>query len=152
MLFGSSPWHLVEYYRYIFFTPNGQFFFLTTSEVPANTVPYLRDPMNQTKFNNLLIGHYTLDEHLVYGQCWNPTKIRLKNNSGSGNIVYNLVLQVLHVKKKFNSALHWIEYYVNIERESGIIKNEFDIEQVKFPNFFYSRVKSFTREAREALH
>ncbi|CAG7829751.1 unnamed protein product [Allacma fusca] len=145
------PWHLVEYYRYIFFTPHGQFFFLTTSEHPQSTIPHLRDPVHQTKFNNLLIGHYSLEDHLIYGECWNPNKLRLKNKNG-GNVTYNLVMQVLHLKKRFNNGLLWMQYYVNIENPDGsILKNEFDIEQVKFPNFVFSRVKSFTREAQRVL-
>jgi F-box protein 9 len=145
------PWHLVEYYRYIFFTPHGQFFFLTTSESPQNTIPHLRDPVNQTKFSNLLVGHYSLEDHLIYGECWNPSKLRLKNKTG-GNITYHLVLQAQHLKKRFNNGLLWMQYYVNIENPNGsIIKNEFDIDQVKFPTFIFSRVKSFTREAQRVL-
>ncbi len=56
-----SPWHLVEYYRYLRFFADGTVLFMTCAEEPKNIVNRL-NVMPMSGQTDLLKGKWTLDD------------------------------------------------------------------------------------------
>lgn len=57
------PWHLVEYYRYLRFFPDGLVLMLTTADEPAQCVPQLKH--RTPKHSNILAGHYRQRDNVI---------------------------------------------------------------------------------------
>lgn len=68
--------HLVTYFRYLAFWPNGKFRYCTTPVVPYKVAAFMGSPIHTPKkgkeFVNLLNGHYEMNDDLI--SCLAPFK------------------------------------------------------------------------------
>ncbi|KAK3921549.1 F-box only protein 9 [Frankliniella fusca] len=156
------PWHLVEYFRYLRFFPEGLVLMLTTPEDPPVSLKELkhRNPRNST----VLRGHYRLhDDHVTIVLKREPEKGSGTNNKirnkRRGDALWNepseqtfhLELQIGSHRSHRHVQLHWQGYSVITHRGATESSTSFDLISGRFPPFHFSRVKSYTAESENIL-
>ncbi|XP_063244139.1 F-box only protein 9 isoform X2 [Bacillus rossius redtenbacheri] len=143
-------WHVVEYYRYLRFFPDGLVLMLTTPDEPATSLQQLRYrmPRNPT----VLSGHYRLHDDCVV--------IALQRQNLSGNNRYrarrreaapelaeqtfNIELKIMNHRHRMNVQLAWQFYSVYVQYRNGQgSSTKFDLPASRYPPFWFSRVKSY---------
>lgn len=158
-----SPWHLVEYYRYFRFFPDGTVIFLTCPEEPKNTVLKLKAPAISGD-QNILKGTWKFNETLI---CMHFKKKRLskKQNKFSrkqntlkvDNVdreeTFRIELLIDLESKKSSTTLRWSDYEIDIIYKEMNKKShtKLDLNKVDFPHLYFSRVKSYMKEANSPL-
>lgn len=83
-----SPWHLVEYYRYFRFFPDGTVVFLTCSDEPRNIVTKLK-AMVQSGDANTLRGTWTMNESRLFIHVKKRTLCKKTNSRFNSRIKSN---------------------------------------------------------------
>jgi len=119
------PLHLVEYYRFLRFFPNGGVVAVTSAELPQSVVPRLKHPGQLTKKEmvglTLYTGQYTFDGERVVvtvGQ-----RIDTKT-------VATFTTQLLVAKRKGvqSMKLVWERHYGGTKREGQLpMMNDYDL-------------------------
>lgn len=154
------PWHLVTYYRYLRFFPDGTVLMLTTPDEPAAVIPHLknRNPRNP----QVLAGSFKLIGNGIL------TGVLFKNRKNSHlfatkrgswekqmylkkqDLVFLIDLKIDSYRHRFHGQLGWKNYEI-ISRtlQAGECRTSFDLSEQKFPNFYFSRVKSYMVASRE---
>jgi F-box protein 9 len=117
-----SPWHLVEYYRYLRFFSNGTVLFLTSPDEPKITVSKLKTLINLNQPGGGMNSNFTTNDHCILKGNWKILK----------NIV-SIVIQ----KNKFKQPLNGKRR--NYQKE-GIIEQENTFFIVNF--LFYLKSNS----------
>ncbi|XP_013384899.1 F-box only protein 9-like isoform X3 [Lingula anatina] len=153
------PWHSVEYYRYARFFADGNMLLLTTADDPHTVLPKLVSKHYRT--SGIMYGYYRLVGNKVTGV------LRRSNNADTIVSKYRRRKQeaqqeheerVFHVDfilrdrggRHRNTQLVWEHYSVHSEDRS--VHHEFDVNnENQYPNFYYSRVKSFTQSSNRPL-
>lgn len=157
------PWHIVEYFRYLRFFPDGLVLMLTTPEDPPVSLKELkhRNPRNST----VLRGHYRLhDDHVTIVLKRDPekgssTNNKIRNQKRRDNALwtepseqtFHLELQIGSHRSHRHVQLHWQCYSVITHRGSTESSTNFDLISGRFPPFHFSRVKSYTAESENIL-
>lgn len=155
------PWHLVEYFRYLRFFPEGLVLMLTTSDDPAVSVRELkhRNPRNST----VLRGHYRLhDDRVTIFLKREPDKVtgnnKTRNRKGRDSLwtepceqTFHLELQTASYRSHRHVQLVWQGYSVITLRGGNESTTNFDLISGRFPPFHFSRVKSYTSESESIL-
>lgn len=154
------PWHVIEYYRYLRFFPEGQVVMLTTPDQPAHVVSLVkcRDARNPSA----LTGHYRLlDDRIMLvlqrqdlvSDSNNRYRNKRNNNlaNDSADQAFHIELQIMSNKHRVNNQLSWKYYCIVANRGHTETKTDFQVTDKKFPPFWYSRVKSYTAESVEPL-
>lgn len=157
------PWHLVEYYRYLRFFPDGVVLMLTTPDDPNASLSKLRH--RHPKHTAVLVGRYRLHccsvvamlkrmklpepmNHYQRYKCHRQNQIY-----DPGEQTFHIELEIKSHKKKPNYQLIWTHYAIhNVHRnctETNV--SEFELQQNNFPPFWFSRVKSYTSESESPL-
>lgn len=156
------PFHLVEYYRYCRFFPDGAVLLYTSADDVAITVTKLRS--RQPRLQGLLAGVYrvTTGHHI---QCvlkrykWqeNPRARRRHGNIGtSANAAdeeetFHLELAIKDKPGRKNGALHWESYAVGTRVRGTEVSSRFSLDPKDYPPMHFARVKSFTAESAAPL-
>ena len=167
MLFGCRPWHLVEYYRYLRFFPDGTLHFLTTSEQPANTVSGLRDhtPRNPATlqgeykivYDNFITARVDAKQPSANYNS-RAGKSKQKTQSSSLRTTFHMAFQVEKLRGRPNWVLNWNSHSVVLITKTGVepdvvveIRSKFEITHNKYPPLYFSRVKSYTSKSENIL-
>ncbi|KAL4217675.1 F-box only protein 9 [Mactra antiquata] len=149
-----SPWHHVEYYRYIRFFSEGKVLMMTSPEDPFTTLPKFR--MSQPKVSGMMIGAYKISGNRVTAvlkrnQASDSTdKYKYKRNKNQltkndCKQTYHMELEIQNVGKRNGHKLSWVHYSVRHFYKSTGEDNEADFELTSkaYPPLLFSRVKSF---------
>ncbi|EEB11637.1 F-box only protein, putative [Pediculus humanus corporis] len=150
------PWHVVEYYRYFRFFPEGIVYMLTTPDQPAPVTCILKGREN--RHPSLLTGHYRLQDDRVFIILQREDLINHRYRKRKNNIPMDLIEQTFHIelqvvsrKNRINNCLIWKRYCVTSLRGTTETKTSFEVMSNKFPCLWFSRVKSYTTESEKPL-
>lgn len=156
------PWHLVEYYRYLRFFPEGVVLMLTTSDDPSVSLRELkyRRPRNST----VLRGHYRLHEDRVSillkreTDKTNAANNRVRSNKRKDAVwsepseqTFHLELQIASNRSRRHVQLLWVKYWIITHRGGSESTTKFDLIGSRFTPYHFSRVKSYTTESENVL-
>ncbi|CAF0868647.1 unnamed protein product [Didymodactylos carnosus] len=157
-----SPWHLVEYYRYIRFFPDGIVIMCTTADEPRITVGKLKSRYGRD--STIVHGNYRLNNNKVIiiakRITQRTTYIDQRNRRQPQKEVQSDVEQILHLEfemcdagKKKHQQLLWTHYdlrfsnkRLNEDRATDLV-----LDRHSFPPLIFSRVKSYTSQAEQPL-
>lgn len=150
------PWHIVEYYRYLRFFPEGKVLMLTTPEDPAQCISHLR--YRNPRHGGVLSGHYRIRENtvtlLVQRHDIKNTSLNYKLRGKRKDIPdhaeqsFHLELQISNHHKRKHVQLTWLRYSVFTRNRNGTESTStFDLVGNRFPTLWFSRVKSYTLES-----
>lgn len=89
------PWHVVEYYRYFRFFPEGIVYMLTTPDQPAPVTCILKGREN--RHPSLLTGHYRLQDDRVFIILQREDLINHRYRKRKNNIPMDLIEQTFHI-------------------------------------------------------
>ncbi|RZF38119.1 hypothetical protein LSTR_LSTR005480 [Laodelphax striatellus] len=150
------PCHIVEYYRYLRFFPDGKVMMLTTPDDPySGGVSTLRSrvPRHQAT----LVGHYRLTDERVAVALQRPdanannTKRSRKPNNVH-NQTFHVELQIASYRSQVHNQLIWTGYSVLTRNWAGQETNtSFELVPNRFPPFWFSRVKSYNSKSESPL-
>lgn len=154
------PWHIVTYYRYLRFFPDGLVLMLTTSDEPAQCVGQLK--YRTAKSPAVLSGHYRLKDdkvtvvvHRVEAPKINPIYKRSRKRDAiqdNSQQTFHLEMQIQNYKKQKHMQLVWTGYSVYTRNRNGTESNcTFELVGNRFPPLWFSRVKSYTAESYSPL-
>lgn len=146
------PWHLVEYFRYLRFFPDGRVLSLTTPEAPVSSVSLLKTRTPPPRHPPVFVGYYRLSDSTVSIVLMpGPDKLRSKSNSNNQTHTFHLELEITTYKKRLHGQLVWRGYSV-FTRRNGIETNTpFELPPARYPPFWFSRVKSYSSETNQPL-
>lgn len=162
------PWHLVEYFRYLRFFPEGRVLMLTSTEEAQSCVNSLkyRTPRNPS----VLIGHYRLHDNYVTlvlkkqeVKGINPYRKKKKDAMhDSGEQTFHIEYEIQDHHRRLNSQLKWLSYTIFTKYRNGheakmCLKEpsvrEWRVSAIggRYPPLKFSRVKSYTQESEAPL-
>jgi F-box protein 9 len=170
------PWHLVAYYRYLRFFPEGVVLVLTSSEEPAQCVSQMK---HRNARSPILRGYYRLKDDkvtLVVTRQDNNKHLQFKKTAkrrgadlrDTAEQTFHMVrglalmlqsamfffqeLQIKSTNKKRHVQLVWTHYSIFTRTLKGDEStSNFDLVSNRFPPFWFSRVKSYTSESESIL-
>lgn len=106
--------HLIEYFRYMRFFPDGSVLMVTTTDEPAQVVGKL-----QTKNrNDILHGHYRYSDNIIIvelrknQEMTNQRRIRNYHELDRNERSFYLQLKIGYTKKRRAPQLMWNQYSV----------------------------------------
>lgn len=154
------PWHIVAYYRYLRFFPDGTVLMLTSPDEPAVCVGQLK--YRTYKNPTILSGHYWLKDDkvtiMVYRNEKSKNTFGYKRNKkrdvipDSNQETSHLEMQIQDYKKQRHIRLAWTGYSVYTCYKNGVENTcHFDLIGNRFPPLWFSRVKSYTTESYSPL-
>ncbi|XP_076229262.1 F-box only protein 9 isoform X2 [Nomia melanderi] len=159
------PWHLVEYFRYLRFFPEGKVLMLTSTDDAQTCVNSLRSraPRNPA----VLIGHYRLHVNYVTvvlkkQEAKASTTYRKKKKEPLDEHTFHIEFEIKEHFKRTNSLLKWLSYtiftkYGNGQEVRTCLKEpsmkEWRVSSIggRYPPLKFSRVKSYTQESEAPL-
>ncbi|KAJ1967712.1 hypothetical protein IWQ62_001685 [Dispira parvispora] len=123
------PVHLVTYYRYFRFYPDGRCVKLLTTDEPKKCVRQLG--LNERR-KGLMQGHYTIRNNLLHATLTDPTR---------SHITFYVELRIKSTGRQRHNKLEWLTYssFDTIRAED---LTEYSLDN--FQPFYYSRVRSYT--------
>ncbi|XP_022104522.1 LOW QUALITY PROTEIN: F-box only protein 9-like [Acanthaster planci] len=157
------PWHMVEYYRYVRFFPDGVMLMYSAPDEPKLIVGKLRS--QTTTLQSVVVGHYRLDGDLITGV------LRRENNKVYDNNLRRYIRYKRHMNTKLdtehifyvefiilscghrpNFKLDWRSYSCHTHhRPTGrTTVTDFEVDK-KFKPLIFSRVKSYTKTSESPL-
>ncbi|KAF2885110.1 hypothetical protein ILUMI_21044 [Ignelater luminosus] len=153
------PWHIVTYYRYLRFFPEGLVLMLTTADEPAQCVGLLK--YRTTRSPAILSGQYILKDdkvtlvvHRHETSKSNPIYKRNRKREFQDNSQqrFHLEMQIQNYKNQKHIQLVWTGYSVHTRNRNGTESTcGFEIVGNRFPPLWFSRVKSYTAESCSPL-
>ena len=162
------PWHLVEYFRYLRFFPEGKVLMLTSTDEAQSCVNSLkyRTPRNPA----VLIGHYRLHGNYVTlvlkkQEIKGITTYKRKKREAihdSGEQTFHIEFEIQDHHRRMNSQLKWLSYTIFTRYRNGhevkiCLKDpsvkEWRVSAIggRYPPLKFSRVKSYTQESEAPL-
>ncbi|XP_015588407.1 F-box only protein 9 isoform X2 [Cephus cinctus] len=152
------PWHLVEYFRYLRFFPEGRVLMLTSAEEMQTCVNSLKNRIPRN--SSVLIGHYRLHDDRVTlilkkqetkGSNNAYRKKRREPMHDSGEQTFHVEFSIQNHQKRVNSQLTWLRYNIFTKYRNGQEGNMYLNLSGRYPPFKFSRVKSYTLESEAPL-
>lgn len=151
-----KPWHLVVYYRYLRFFPDGIVLVLTSAEEPLQCVSQMK---HRNACSPILRGYYRLtDDKVTLVVQREDSKYFLKKNKRRGRDerppgqTFHMELEIKNNNKKRHVQLVWKSYSIFTRSMKGDESTcNFDLVNNRFPPFWFSRVKSYTSESESPL-
>lgn len=156
------PWHLVEYYRYFRFYPDGCVIFLTVCDEPRNTVAKLKIPAVSGD-QNILKGTWTLTDAKILIKLAKKimkkttSKYSRKHGDNDKNVdqeqAFTIELEVSSEKRRLNNQLKWLHYEIDTFYKASNEKShtKLDLNKVDFPIFYFSHVRSYVKLSENPL-
>lgn len=109
------PVHLIEYFRYMRFFPDGTVLMITTTDEPAQVVGKLAN----TNRNDILRGHYRYSDNIIIVELRknqetqnNQRRIRNYSEFDRNGRSFYLQLEIGFTKKRRTPQLMWNQYSV----------------------------------------
>ena len=151
-----KPWHMVEYFRYMRFFPDGVMLMMSSSEDPFTTLSKLRS--RNSREQGLLKGVYrfngeritavlkrvkTKDSSLsYYKRRRNPRQV----DPNDMEQTYQLELEIQNHKDRTHAKLVWLHYSVTTCYKATGQESvaEFELNNKNYPPLLFSRVLSYT--------
>ncbi|KAG9510284.1 Receptor-type guanylate cyclase Gyc76C, partial [Fragariocoptes setiger] len=155
------PFHIVRYYRYLRFMPNGQVLILMTNEEPSKIKPLFRQAKDLRQFSpelSVMQGTYKLRQNslTIIAEKKYPEASEL--DYASSNRRHNRRWPThTPVSRKFfmdfelfngknlklyrNARLKWISYSILTKRVADQETDHFDLTSTEFPDLFFSKIK-----------
>jgi F-box protein 9 len=161
------PYHIVEYFRYIRFFPEGQVLMLTTPDNPYTAIPNLRSRASVVQ--GLMIGYYKLlgdrvtltlkrkpvanNDYMSSMYRYRRQKVAAQNNNNDSEQSFRVELIVKSVGGKPHWQLTWAHYTMHtLCRASGEeMVLDFPLNNSSYPHLLFSRVRSFTAVSDKPL-
>ncbi|XP_060524007.1 F-box only protein 9 [Cylas formicarius] len=156
----SRPWHLVAYYRYLRFFPDGKVLMLTSPDEPVQCIGQMK---SRNPKQPVMIGYYRMiDDKVTLVVQRQETDAKsvpggFKRNKrrdvpDSPEQTFHMELQVMNYRKRRHVKLVWNYYSVFTKTKRGDESTcNFELIGNRFPPFLFSRVKSFTAESEQIL-
>ncbi|XP_012283063.1 F-box only protein 9 [Orussus abietinus] len=152
------PWHLIEYFRYLRFFPEGRVLMLTSTDEAQTCVNSLkyRTPRNIS----VLVGHCRLHDNYV------TLILKKQETKGSNNVyrrkrrepmqdggeqTFHIEFEIQNHHKRVNSQLTWLKYNIFTKYRNGQEGSTCLNLTSRYPPFRFSRVKSYTLESEAPL-
>ncbi|XP_063704802.1 F-box only protein 9 [Culicoides brevitarsis] len=153
------PIHLIEYYRFIRFFPNGTLMMYTSSDEPQNSVAKLKNVANAAFDTTIHTGHYRLHNDMVIivlKPRQNPIQQRGRRQKGQNpdenrNRVFCIELKIQNSSKRKFCKLEWSQYSMIQVKNKREETTPFDLTPNMYPPFWFSKVKNYHSEANAAL-
>lgn len=159
-----KPWHLVEYFRYLRFFPDGTILMMSSSEDPFSTLSKLRS--RQSKEQGLLRGRYrmagdrisavlkrvkTKDSSVSYYRRKRHPRQQVDPNDMEQT--YQMELEIQNHKDRSHAKLVWLMYSITTCYKATGQENvaEFELNNKNYPPLLFSRVLSYTAESESPL-
>jgi F-box protein 9 len=153
------PFHVVEYFRYIRFFPEGRVLMLTTPDDPYTTIPQLRS--RAANLQGIMLGYYKLcgdtvtlilkrkpvvTDNLPSVYRYRRSKTPQNNNNNEAEQRFEVELKVKSIGERPHWQLVWSRYsmrtlYKSTGEETVV---DFELGDGSYPNLNFSRVRSFT--------
>ncbi|CAG9769339.1 unnamed protein product [Ceutorhynchus assimilis] len=154
------PWHLVTYYRYLRFFPEGVVLMLTSPDEPTQCVGQMK---NRHPRQPIMVGYYRLKDDTVTlvfqrqdtAKTMQTTYKRSARRRDVENPeqTFHMELKIQSRKSRRHVKLVWSYYSIFTKSKQGHENTtSFDLIQNRFPPLWYSRVKSFTSESDQPLN
>ncbi|XP_053381965.1 F-box only protein 9-like [Mercenaria mercenaria] len=150
-----SPWHNIEYYRYIRFFSEGKVLMMTSPEDPLVTLPKFK--YSHVTIPGMMKGVYKLSGNRVTGvlkrvqtseNTANYKNKRNKNQKTQYEVqqTFHIELEIQNVGKRNGCKLSWVHYSVRTFYKSTGENNDtdFELSDRAYPALLFSRVKSFS--------
>ncbi|XP_054003307.1 F-box only protein 9 [Hylaeus anthracinus] len=162
------PWHLVEYFRYLRFFPEGKVLMLTSTDEAQSCVNSLKNRVPRNP--SVLIGHYRLHNNCVT-LVLNKQEVKAINTyrrkkrepiDDSGEQTFQIEFEIQNHFRRLNSQLKWLTYSIFTKYRNGhevkmCLKEpsvtEWRVSPIggRYPPLKFSRVKSYTQESEAPL-
>ncbi|XP_071561951.1 F-box only protein 9 isoform X1 [Temnothorax nylanderi] len=162
------PWHLVEYFRYLRFFPEGRVLMLTSTDEAQSCVNSLRNRIPRNP--SVLVGHFRLHDNCVTlvlkrQETKGINFYRRKKREpvhDSGEQTFHIEFEIQNHHRRVNSQLKWISYSIFTKYKNGqeakICLKEPSVREFRaspiggrYPPLKFSRVKSYTQESEVPL-
>ncbi|EZA48079.1 F-box only protein 9 [Ooceraea biroi] len=163
------PWHLVEYFRYLRFFPEGRVLMLTSTDEVQICVNSLRHRVPRNP--SVLIGHYRLHDNCITlvlkkqeikGLNFAYRRKKREPVHDSGEQTFHIEFEIQSHHRRVNSQLKWISYSIFTKYKNGqeakiSLKEpsvrEFRVSAIggRYPPLRFSRVKSYNQESEAPL-
>ncbi|XP_043285662.1 F-box only protein 9 [Venturia canescens] len=155
------PWHLVEYYRYFRFFPEGRVLMLTSTDDAQSCVNSLK--YRAPKNSSVLIGHYRLHDNcvtlvlkkqIIKGTNVTERTFRRKKREvvhDSGEQSFHVKFEIQNHHKRVNSQLTWLEYNIFTKYKNGQEGTACLSVSGRYPLCKFIRVKSYSQESEAPL-
>jgi len=160
-----SAWHLVEYYRYIRFFPDGMVLIYTSADEPRTAVARLKSRYS-IRDPSLIYGNYRLQNNRVVIVAKRvaqraPTMTSTQRRGGK-DLPSSDIEQTMHMEfemsdagKKKHYQLIWAHYEIRFanKRTGDERSTILDVanDRHAYPSLVFSRVKSYTLAAEQPL-
>lgn len=154
------PFHMVEYYRYVRFFPDGAVTIMTSPDDPPSVLPKLKH--KSTKDTGMLTGVFkqigdrvtavlkrvkTKDDTIPYYK-----KHQRQRNNNDMEMTYHVELELSNIGKKSFAKLQWIDYSVTTKYMMTGQENTCQLLGNKgYPDLIFSRVRSYTSSSEIPL-
>lgn len=154
------PIHLIEYYRFIRFFPDGSLMMHTSADDPQQSVAKLRHEANSISDTTIHTGHYRLHETdeviIVLKPRQSPNQVRgrrqkIQTTDENNNRTYYIEMKIENSSKRKFCKLEWAHYSIIQMKNKSEVTTEFELTPNMYPPFWFSRVKSYHSEAKKAL-
>ncbi|CAG2211622.1 FBXO9 [Mytilus edulis] len=159
-----KPWHLVEYFRYMRFFPDGVMLMISSSEDPYTTLSKLRS--QSTREQGLLIGRYrfngdritsvlkrvkTKDSTLNYYPRKRQPRQQIDPNEMEQT--FQVEMEIQNHKDRCHAKLVWLHYSVTTcyKATGQLNETDFELNNKNYPPLLFSRVLSYTAESESPL-
>jgi len=158
------PFHMVEYYRYVRFFPEGQILILTTPDEPSIVVGKLRN--RGARVQGIMHGYYKMAGDLVtavlkrrkvveyYANTvsYHKQRKRRDNQNETSEQLFNVEFLLQNSSKRRHSVLVWQNFSVKTIYKPGEEDVcDFALNNQTYPQMMFSRVKSYTANADSLL-
>ncbi|XP_041361762.1 F-box only protein 9-like [Gigantopelta aegis] len=156
------PYHVVEYYRFVRFFPEGSILMLCSPEDPGALVAKLRSP--NSKSSGLLKGFYKItgrkvtavlkrEKHVENNQMGYRYRRQRPNQNDQAEQLFSVEFDLRDAGKRAHAQLTWQKYSIStICTTSGQETiADFDINKKSFPPLNFSRVRSYTSFSTKPL-
>jgi len=124
-----NPIHMVTYYRYLRFMPNGDVIRLLTTDEPSTVVKNL-----YYGYKDTIIGRWSIN-------TTNANLLTIERQNKTGDKCYEQLSVENHSKRLPHNKLTWIESFFFDE-----FGEKFNFNLNKEKNFYFSRVRSYEVE------
>ncbi|XP_076173513.1 F-box only protein 9 [Ptiloglossa arizonensis] len=162
------PWHLVEYFRYLRFFPEGKVLMLTSTDEAQNCVNSLKNRIPRDP--SILIGYYRLHDNCVTlvlrkQEVQEITTYKRKKREpihDNGEQTFHIEFEIQNHFRRMHSQLKWLSYTIFTKYRNGhevkmCLKEpsvkEWRVSAIggRYPPLKFTRVKSYIQESEVPL-
>ncbi|KAK4297788.1 hypothetical protein Pmani_029819 [Petrolisthes manimaculis] len=148
------PWHVVQYYRYFRFFPDGIVSMLTSTDEPTTVLTQLRT--REVRNSQILQGRYHIhgtNMSLVFKRHVRDRLVTQRKGrrfigrtTDVAETIFQIELEIRALKRRPHWLLVWRKYsIVSVDFDNKQNISQIDVNDTnKFPNLAFSRVKSYT--------